>query len=176
MKLLEKKSGSNSAQILHYSECLDKNAMAKSPVVEERRKSASLQALPPQEMKPLSAAERIGGKASRDLVNGSSGRGSKSSGLQNAPSLTRFDTDNRDFDERLAMVIQNADIDFGRGFWMHNDSLNKWTLQFNESDIEERYRAHFAESADRHWSSRDGMGRRKNVTFFSEKLLKIDFR
>lgn len=51
-------------------------------MVEERRKSASLQALPPQEMKPLSAAERIGGKASRDLVNGSSGRGSKSSGLQ----------------------------------------------------------------------------------------------
>lgn len=25
---------------------------------------------------------------------------------QNAPSLTHFDTDNRDFDERLAMVIQ----------------------------------------------------------------------
>lgn len=51
-------------------------------MVEERRKSASLQALLPYETKPLCAAERTGGKISRDLVNGSSGRGSKSSGLQ----------------------------------------------------------------------------------------------
>lgn len=59
------------------------NVDGKSPNVEERRKSASLQALPPQELnKPLTTAERIGGKISRDLANGSSGRGSKSSGLQ----------------------------------------------------------------------------------------------
>lgn len=54
-----------------------------------RRKSASLQALTSpiiDTTKPLGTAERIGGKISRDLVNGSSScnsaRGSKSSGLQ----------------------------------------------------------------------------------------------
>jgi hypothetical protein len=74
--------------------------------------------------------EQIGGKISVDLANGSSannsGRGSRSSGLQdagsevpsvggldtaishhhNAASLTRFDTENRDFDQRLAQIMQ----------------------------------------------------------------------
>lgn len=74
--------------------------------------------------------DQIGGKISIDLANGSSannsGRGSRSSGLQdagsdvhsvggldtaishhhNAASLTRFDTENRDFDQRLAQIIQ----------------------------------------------------------------------
>ncbi|VDO51895.1 unnamed protein product, partial [Brugia timori] len=121
---------------------------------------------------------------SRELLNGSSRRNSKSSGMQdsisdtfscagpietaisyhqNAPSLTRFDTDDRAFDERLAIVIQNSDINFNRGFWMRNDWLNRWTLRFNEVNIEERYRAHFAESADHQWPSCD-VGRCKNAS------------
>uniref|UniRef100_A0A915Q461 adenylate cyclase n=1 Tax=Setaria digitata TaxID=48799 RepID=A0A915Q461_9BILA len=183
MKMLERKGESNSAQVLHYSECLDKNANSKSPVIEKRRKSASLHALPPDDTKLFSITDRLDGKTSRELLNGSSGCGSKSSGMQdstsdtfsytgpmetaisyhqNAPSLTRFDTDDRAFDERLAVVIQNADINFNRGFWMRNDWLNKWTLRFNEVMIEERYRAHFAESVDHQWPSCDGVGRCKN--------------
>uniref|UniRef100_A0A9J2PZX3 adenylate cyclase n=1 Tax=Ascaris lumbricoides TaxID=6252 RepID=A0A9J2PZX3_ASCLU len=183
MKLLEKNRESNSAQFLHHSECLDKGYGDRGGDNVVRRKSASLQALTSpiiDTTKPLGTAERIGGKISRDLVNGSSScnsaRGSKSSGLQetgsdvysvgggidtaishhqNAASLTRFDTDNRDFDQRLAQVIQSANGNFSRGFWMHNDSLNKWTLRFNEADVEAQYRAHFAESADRQWSGRE---------------------
>src|SRR4051812_4003746 len=68
----------------------------------------------------------------------------------NAASLTRFDTENRDFDQRLAQVIYNNDGSFAKGFWMHPGSLNRWTLHFNQKDIEDEYRAHFAESTDRH--------------------------
>jgi len=39
----------------------------------------------------------------------------------NAASLTRFDTDHRDFDQRLAQVIHGADGSFAKGFWMHQD-------------------------------------------------------
>lgn len=91
------------------------------------------------EPKTWSIAERIGGKISIDLANGSSannsGRGSRSSGMQdvgseahsiggldtaishhhNAASLTRFDTENRDFDQRLAQVIYNNDGSFAKG-------------------------------------------------------------
>lgn len=191
MKLLERKGECNSAQVLHHSECFEKTSDGRSPVVEERRKSASLQALTSPEIKPLSKEERIGGKISLDLVNGSSttsARGSKSSvqevasdvysiggGIdtaishhQNAASLTRFDTDNRDFDRRLATVIQNAqDGKFPRGFWTHNDSLNKWTLRFNDAEVESQYRQHFAESIDKPWTGRDAIGRRK-ITDVSE--------
>lgn len=83
-----------------------------------------------QDRNAWSTLEQIGGKISIDLANGSSannsGRGSRSSGLQdagsevhsvggldtaishhhNAASLTRFDTENRDFDQRLAQIIQ----------------------------------------------------------------------
>ncbi|VDK21826.1 unnamed protein product [Anisakis simplex] len=91
MKLLERNRETNSAQFLHYSECLDKNYGDHSNSVETRRKSASLQALTSPLLidntnKPLNNAERIGGKISKELVNGSSTansiRGSKSSGLQ----------------------------------------------------------------------------------------------
>lgn len=37
----------------------------------------------------------------------------------NAGSLTRFDTDNRDFDQRLAQILQCGEGSFARGFWMH---------------------------------------------------------
>ncbi|CAK5079689.1 unnamed protein product [Meloidogyne enterolobii] len=131
-------------------------------------------------------AERIGGKISADLANESSannsGRGSRSSGLQelgseigghsttslagldtaishhhNAASLTRFDTDHRDFDQRLAQVIHTADGSFAKGFWMHQESLNRWTLNFNQRDIEAEYRAHFAagDSSEKHSSARN---------------------
>ncbi|KAF7633992.1 hypothetical protein Mgra_00006620 [Meloidogyne graminicola] len=131
-------------------------------------------------------AERIGGKISADLANESSnnnsGRGSRSSGLQeigsemgghsttslagldtaishhhNAASLTRFDTDHRDFDQRLAQVIHGADGSFAKGFWMHQESLNRWTLNFNQRDIENEYRAHFAagDSSDKYSTTRN---------------------
>ncbi|EPB71498.1 hypothetical protein ANCCEY_09397 [Ancylostoma ceylanicum] len=43
-----------------------------------------------------------------------------------------FDTDNKDFDQRLAMVIGQGEGGFEKGFWEHHDSLNRWTLKFNE--------------------------------------------
>ncbi|KAM3715876.1 Adenylate cyclase type, partial [Dirofilaria immitis] len=184
MKVLERKCESNSAQILHFSECLDKNANSKSPVTEKRRKSASLHALHPSDTKPFSITDQLDTKISRE-VNGSGRHGSKSSEIQdstsetlsyagpmetaisyhqNAPSLTRFDTDDRAFDERLVVVIQNADINFNRGFWMRNDWLNRWTLRFNEVSIEERYRAHFAESVDHQWPNCGDVGKCKNTS------------
>ncbi|KAK6046859.1 hypothetical protein COOONC_15635 [Cooperia oncophora] len=69
----------------------------------------------------------------------------------NAASLTRFDTDNKDFDQRLAAVIGQGEAGgFEKGFWEHHDSLNRWTLKFNEKIVEDEYRAHFADSGDRH--------------------------
>lgn len=41
------------------------------------------------------------------------------------------------------MVISQGDVGFDKGFWDHHESLNKWTLRFNEKDVEEEYRAHF---------------------------------
>ncbi|VDK73499.1 unnamed protein product, partial [Onchocerca ochengi] len=185
MKMLERKCESNSAQVLHYSECLDKNANSKSPVIEKRRKSASLHALHPADTKPFSITDQLDVKISRELLNGGNRRDSKTSGIQdstsetfscagpiesaisyhqNAPSLTRFDTDNRAFDERLAIVIQNAEINFNRGLWMRNDWLNRWTLRFNDETIEERYKAHFVESVDREWRNCDNMGKCKNTS------------
>lgn len=64
----------------------------------------------------------------------------------NAGSLTRFDTDNRDFDQRLAQVLHSGEEEFPQSFWTHQDSLNRWTLKFNENDIEQEYRQHFVES------------------------------
>uniref|UniRef100_A0A1I8AA44 adenylate cyclase n=1 Tax=Steinernema glaseri TaxID=37863 RepID=A0A1I8AA44_9BILA len=148
----------------------------------DHMKSTSLQAihaeLPPSG-KTWSVAEKIGGKISMDLANGSSaggsGRGSRSSGLQdassdghsiacldtaishhhNAASLTRFDADH--FEGRLAQIIQNSEEPFTRNFFnseepftrnffVHKTSLNRWTLQFTQERLEEDYRAHFAES------------------------------
>uniref|UniRef100_A0A1I7XSA6 adenylate cyclase n=1 Tax=Heterorhabditis bacteriophora TaxID=37862 RepID=A0A1I7XSA6_HETBA len=112
-------------------------------------------------------------------VNGSSSnsmKGSRSSGLQlslqdgnselnsvggldtaishhhNAASLTRFDTDNKDFDQRLALVIGQGEGGFEKGFWAHHDSLNKWTLKFIEKVRDEN-------SADRHASQQTPLGR-----------------
>jgi adenylate cyclase 9 len=172
------------------------------------RKSASLQALtnnysgnnsvaaatpPAPVMTPVTTmatdrgtwhhVEQIGGKISVDLANGSSannsGRGSRSSGLQdagsevpsvggldtaishhhNAASLTRFDTENRDFDQRLAQIMQSSDGSFARGFWMHQDSLSRWTLRFLEKDIENEYRAHFGDSCDKNNLSKNPLVR-----------------
>ncbi|MCP9258296.1 Adenylate cyclase type 9 [Dirofilaria immitis] len=153
-------------------------------VLERKRKSASLHALHPSDTKPFSITDQLDTKISRE-VNGSGRHGSKSSEIQdstsetlsyagpmetaisyhqNAPSLTRFDTDDRAFDERLVVVIQNADINFNRGFWMRNDWLNRWTLRFNEVSIEERYRAHFAESVDHQWPNCGDVGKCKNTS------------
>ncbi|KAK5967650.1 Adenylate cyclase type 9, partial [Trichostrongylus colubriformis] len=64
---------------------------------------------------------------------------------------SRFDTDNKDFDQRLATVIGQGEAGgFEKGFWEHHDSLNRWTLKFNEKIVEDEYRAHFADSGDRH--------------------------
>uniref|UniRef100_A0A0K0F5Q4 adenylate cyclase n=1 Tax=Strongyloides venezuelensis TaxID=75913 RepID=A0A0K0F5Q4_STRVS len=124
----------------------------------------------PQDMEDdeaLIIAKRIGGKISIDLANDNSIcnslRGSQSSGLQNlsecasmnaldtaislhnnATSLTRGGTDNREYDQKLAKAIQ-SDADFVRNFWKHGDSLNKWTLTFKDKSIEKEYRAHFSE-------------------------------
>lgn len=32
---------------------------------------------------------------------------------------------------------------------MHQDSLNPWTLNFNQKNIEDEYRAHFANSTEK---------------------------
>ncbi|PIO54670.1 hypothetical protein TELCIR_23960, partial [Teladorsagia circumcincta] len=112
--------------------------------------------------------------AQKNSSGSNSVKGSRSSGLQlslqdgsdlcsvggldtaishhhNAASLTRFDTDNKDFDQRLATVIGQGEAGgFEKGFWEHHDSLNRWTLKFNEKIVEDEYRAHFADSGDRH--------------------------
>lgn len=124
----------------------------------------------------------VAGSVSKKSVAGSESnsiKGSRSSGLQlslqdgnsdlnsvggldtaishhhNAASLTRFDTDNN-FDQRLAMVIGQGEGGFDKGFWNHHDSLNKWTLRFNEKDVEEEYRAHFVDSSERYTASKKG--------------------
>uniref|UniRef100_A0AC34PUL0 Guanylate cyclase domain-containing protein n=1 Tax=Panagrolaimus sp. JU765 TaxID=591449 RepID=A0AC34PUL0_9BILA len=192
MKLLDRtKTQTSSAQVLDQAGPQSQSMCAILPQPDPK-KSTSLQALTnnysgtnsigPVTTTPgvgvpdraaWSTIEQIGGKISMDLANGSSannsGRGSRSSGLQdagsdvhsvggldtaishhhNAASLTRFDTENRDFDQRLAQIIQNSDGSFARGFWMHQDSLNRWTLKFIEKDIEEEYRAHFGDSCER---------------------------
>ena len=51
----------------------------------------------------------------------------------NAASLTRFDTDHRDFDQRLAQVIHCADGSFAKGFWMHQDVSGKEMFNINIS-------------------------------------------
>ncbi|VDD91807.1 unnamed protein product [Enterobius vermicularis] len=181
---------SNSAQLLHYSECLDENSHAsRSPPIEKRRKSASLEILSSANSRHFTKAELIGGKLSRDIVTedstcNNSLRGSKTSGFQvrentyyfsvgggidtaislhqNAASLSRFDTDNRDFDERLAQVIQGAEVNFTGGFYTHSNALNKWTLRFKESAMEQKYRAHFAESFDKQHSSATTQPERRN--------------
>ncbi|KAJ1367192.1 hypothetical protein KIN20_028054 [Parelaphostrongylus tenuis] len=76
----------------------------------------------------------------------------------NAASLTRFDTDNKDFDQRLAMVIGQGEGGFEKGFWEHHENLNRWTLKFNEKIVEDEYRAHFADSADRNSSHKTPVG------------------
>lgn len=81
----------------------------------------------------------------------------------NAASLTRFDTENRDFDQRLAQVIHNTDGTFAKGFWMHQESLNRWTLNFNQKDIEFEYRAHFAESSNRQHFPKSGITKHYQV-------------
>jgi hypothetical protein len=46
--------------------------------------------------------------------------------------LTRFDTDHRDFDQRLAQVIHGADGSFAKGFWMHKDVIymDEWDMYY----------------------------------------------
>ena len=158
-------------------------------VMEDNRKSASLQALATNNFNGSNTdtnntySERgVTGSVSKKSVAGSESnsiKGSRSSGLQlslqdgnsdlnsvggldtaishhhNAASLTRFDTDNN-FDQRLAMVIGQGEGGFDKGFWNHHDSLNKWTLRFNEKDVEQEYRAHFVDSAERYTSSKKG--------------------
>uniref|UniRef100_A0A7E4V052 adenylate cyclase n=1 Tax=Panagrellus redivivus TaxID=6233 RepID=A0A7E4V052_PANRE len=185
MKLLDRsKEQAASAQVLDQAGPQSQSMVAILPA-NDPRKSASLQALTGNSgnntgvVTPVIGIDRaawvdnIGGKISADLANGSStnnsGRGSRSSGLQdagsdihsvggldtaishhhNAASLTRFDTENRDFDQRLATLMQGNDGSFARGFWMHQDSLNPWTLNFIEPEIEDEYRAHFGDSYEK---------------------------
>ncbi|CAI5445983.1 unnamed protein product [Caenorhabditis angaria] len=154
-------------------------------VMEDNRKSASLQALATNNFNG-STTDTNNTYSDRVIDNrkyGGTGsgsnsiKGSRSSGLQlslqdgnsdlnsvggldtaishhhNAASLTRFDTDNN-FDQRLAMVIGQGEVGFDKGFWGHHDSLNKWTLRFNEKDVEQEYRAHFVDSAERYTNSK----------------------
>ncbi|CAB3403497.1 unnamed protein product [Caenorhabditis bovis] len=147
-------------------------------VMEDNRKSASLQALTTRNFNGSTDTNNTySDRAEKKFAPTNSGsnsiKGSRSSGLQlslqdgnsdlnsvggldtaishhhNAASLTRFDTDNN-FDQRLAMVISQGDGGFDKGFWGHHDSLNKWTLRFNEKCVEDEYRAHFVDSAERH--------------------------
>ncbi|CAJ0941909.1 unnamed protein product, partial [Mesorhabditis belari] len=137
--------------------------------------------------------ERSGAKNSGNGSSANSAKGSRSSGLQlslqdpgsdlasvggldtaishhhNAASLTRFDTDHRDFDQRLVAVIQiqGEEAEFAKGFWVHQDSLNRWTLRFNEKEIEEEYRAHFAESTDRFGGAHSAIAHHKNLTEYT---------
>ncbi|CAJ0578607.1 unnamed protein product, partial [Mesorhabditis spiculigera] len=132
-----------------------------------------------------SATKNSGGSTSN------SAKGSRSSGLQlslqdpgsdlasvggldtaishhhNAASLTRFDTDHRDFDQHLVQVIQGEEGEFAKGFWVHQDSLNPWTLRFNEKEIEDEYRAHFAESTDRFGGAHSAIAHHKNLSEYS---------
>uniref|UniRef100_A0A1I7T2H9 adenylate cyclase n=1 Tax=Caenorhabditis tropicalis TaxID=1561998 RepID=A0A1I7T2H9_9PELO len=157
-------------------------------VMEDNRKSASLQALATNNFNGSNTdtnntySERGVATGSKKSVAGSESnsiKGSRSSGLQlslqdgnsdlnsvggldtaishhhNAASLTRFDTDNN-FDQRLAMVIGQGEGGFDKGFWNHHDSLNRWTLRFNEKDVEQEYRAHFVDSAERYTSAKKG--------------------
>lgn len=156
-------------------------------VMEDNRKSASLQALATNNYNGSNTdtnntySDRV--TDSKKFVStgseSNSIKGSRSSGLQlslqdgnsdlnsvggldtaishhhNAASLTRFDTDNN-FDQRLATVIGQGEGSFDKGFWNHHDSLNKWTLRFNEKDVEQEYRAHFVDSAERYTSVKKG--------------------
>uniref|UniRef100_A0AC34F731 Guanylate cyclase domain-containing protein n=1 Tax=Panagrolaimus sp. ES5 TaxID=591445 RepID=A0AC34F731_9BILA len=205
MKLIDRtKAQATSAQVLDQAGPQSQSMCAILPATDPR-KSASLQALTNNfsgtnsiaattapDMTPVTMApdrgtwhhvEQIGGKISVDLANGSSannsGRGSRSSGLQdagsevpsvggldtaishhhNAASLTRFDTENRDFDQRLAQIMQSSDGSFARGFWMHQDSLSRWTLRFLEKDIENEYRAHFGDSCEKNNLSKNPLVR-----------------
>ncbi|EYB95514.1 hypothetical protein Y032_0159g3308 [Ancylostoma ceylanicum] len=145
-------------------------------IMEDNKKSASLQALATSNLNGSNPDTTNSFQEKVMQKNGSGSnsiKGSRSSGLQlslqdgsdlcsvggldtaishhhNAASLTRFDTDNKDFDQRLAMVIGQGEGGFEKGFWEHHDSLNRWTLKFNEKIVEDEYRAHFADSADRH--------------------------
>ncbi|WKY01085.1 hypothetical protein Q1695_015241 [Nippostrongylus brasiliensis] len=145
-------------------------------IMEDNKKSASLQALASSNLHGSNpeTTNSFQDKAIQRNGSGSNSiKGSRSSGLQlslqdgsdlcsvggldtaishhhNAASLTRFDTDNKDFDQRLAIVIGQGEGGFEKGFWEHHDSLNRWTLKFNEKIVEDEYRAHFADSADRH--------------------------
>ncbi|ETN78434.1 adenylate/guanylate cyclase catalytic domain protein [Necator americanus] len=159
-------------------------------IMEESKKSASLQALTTTN---LNGSNPDTTNSFQDKVIPKSGsgsnsmKGSRSSGLQlslqdgsdlcsvggldtaishhhNAASLTRFDTDNKDFDHRLAMVIGQGEGGFEKGFWEHHDSLNRWTLKFNEKIVEDEYRAHFADSADRHIPNKTPVGRHQDVS------------
>ncbi|GMS89568.1 hypothetical protein PENTCL1PPCAC_11743, partial [Pristionchus entomophagus] len=130
----------------------------------EDRKSASLQALTSY---PNAAPLNKDGRTSANGSSANSCKGSRSSGLQdgisdlasvggidtaislhhNAGSM--YETDNKEFDERLAQIISNSDrSQFDRGFWVKQESLNPWTLNFNEKEVEDEYRRHFAESRD----------------------------
>lgn len=94
----------------------------------------------------------------------------------NAGSLTRFDTDNRDFDQRLAQILQGGESSFAQGFWMHQDSLNRWTLTFNEAEIEDEYRKHFAESGEHNNSQTAGSRTFKNPIATHQQLKKSSQR
>ncbi|VDP03023.1 unnamed protein product [Heligmosomoides polygyrus] len=149
--------------------------------MEDNKKSASLQALATSNLHGSNPETTNSFQEKITQKNGGSGsnsiKGSRSSGLQdgsdlcsvggldtaishhhNAASLTRFDTDNKDFDQRLATVIGQGEGGFEKGFWEHHDSLNRWTLKFNEKVVEDEYRAHFADSADRHVPSKTPVG------------------
>ncbi|CAD5210753.1 unnamed protein product [Bursaphelenchus xylophilus] len=148
------------------------NSIPSAPIKPEESDDRKASTAPCSARENWSDAEKIGGQISIELAQNSStnnsAKGSRSSGLHelasethsvggldtaishhhNAGSLTRFDTDNRDFDQRLAQILQGGESSFAQGFWMHQDSLNRWTLTFNEADIEDEYRKHFAESGD----------------------------
>ncbi|CAJ0597816.1 unnamed protein product [Cylicocyclus nassatus] len=156
-------------------------------IMEDNKKSASMQALATTTLHSFAGSNPETTNSFQEKLiqrNGSGSnsiKGSRSSGLQlslqdgsdlcsvggldtaishhhNAASLTRFDTDNKDFDQRLATVIGQGEGGFEKGFWEHHDSLNRWTLKFNEKVVEDEYRAHFADSADRQSTTKTPVG------------------
>ncbi|CAD6192956.1 unnamed protein product [Caenorhabditis auriculariae] len=171
-------------------------------IMEDNRKSASLQALATNNFHGSTPDTNNTYSDKVEHKNGSgsnSVKGSRSSGLQlslqdansdlnsvggldtaishhhNAASLTRFDTDNRDFDQRLALVIGQGEGGFDKGFWAHHDSLNPWTLRFNEKDVEQEYRAHFGDSAERFAVQKTPVGRHQEMAV-EEKDVKNKYR
>lgn len=68
--------------------------------------------------------------------------------------MTRFDTDNKDFEQKLCDVIQVRLFDVSRSqysmqssqsanYWFDRSALNVWSLTFRDVEVEREFRKHF---------------------------------